>query len=159
MGKGLKGRAKRMQTGFSLLVAEDNADDRFLLQTAFSMAEIEESLYFVTDGLQAIEFLKGAGKFKDRKVYPVPSMLLLDLMMPRVDGFEVLEWIKAQPLLRRLVVIIFTGSDLEADVNRAYDLGANGYLVKTDLKRLRALVKEIHAYWREQNKFGDCQED
>jgi CheY-like chemotaxis protein len=145
-----------MRGQFRLLVAEDSSLDTLLLQRAFLEAGISIPLNFVADGEEAIEYLSGTGPYQDREAYPVPTILLLDLKMPRRDGFEVLGWIRRQPFLRRLVVVIFTSSDLDVDVNRAYDLGANSYLSKTDLGSLPGLLETWDDYWRKQNQFGDC---
>ena len=84
----------------------------------------------VTDGQEAIDYLRGEPPFMDRGTHPMPQLLLLDLKMPRLNGFEVLSWLKTQPGLRRLLAIVFSSSAEAGDINRAYDLGANSYLVK-----------------------------
>ena len=113
-----------------MLVAEDRDEDVEILKLAFQKAQVNEPLHFVSNGEEAIEYLTGAGRFANRAEYPLPRVLLLDLKMPLKGGFEVLEWLRLQPGLRRLLVVIFTSSELPEDVNRAFDLGANSYLVK-----------------------------
>src|SRR5262245_2907732 len=111
--------------GLSILVAEDLDGDVEILKRAFSKAGGDARLHLVRDGQEAIEYLQ-----RDPNTHVLPAMLLLDLKMPRVSGFEVLEWLRKHPGLHRLIVVIFTSSDVPEDVNRAYDLGANSYLVK-----------------------------
>jgi CheY-like chemotaxis protein len=105
-------------------------------------------LYVVRDGEEAIAYLKGEDRFANRDEYPLPTLLLLDLKMPRKDGFGVLEWIRQQPSLRRLRVVVLTGSEDIYDVNRAYDLGANSFLVKPlNMDEFVRLTEAIHGYW------------
>lgn len=113
-----------------ILVAEDDTSDAFFFQRAFKRGGLPVSLHFVRDGQEAIDYLQGEGKFADRAAHPLPQLLLLDLKMPRLDGFDVLEWVRKHPELRRLQVIIFSGSDEPEDIKRAEKMGANSYLVK-----------------------------
>ena len=139
-----------------ILVAEDDAADAFFLQRAFAKAGVPSTLHFVRDGQEAVDYLHGEGKFSDRKEYPVPHLLLLDLKMPRLSGFQVLDWLRQQPNLKRLPVIVFSSSDESQDVNRAYDLGANSYLVKPHaLEDLVELVDRLKKYWLEVNQVSD----
>jgi CheY-like chemotaxis protein len=105
------------------------------------------------DGRQAIHYLDGADEFSDRKKFPLPSMVLLDLKLPHVMGLDVLKWIREQPELRTVIVLIFTSSKLPPDINKAYFLGANSYLVKPSepegLLRTVGLIKE---YWLDVNQ-------
>ena len=131
--------------GSTILVVEDNPDDRDLLARAFKKAGIAMPLRFAVDGDEAVAYLEGA---HGEALVSSPAVILLDLKLPRRSGFEVLEWIKAHPVLRRVPVIILTSSRENVDLRRAYDLGANSYLVKParsdDLLRM---VEQIHAYW------------
>src|SRR6266487_2461384 len=113
-----------------ILVAEDLDDDVQILKRAFIRAGVNVPLRFVTDGQKVIDYLKGDGAFANRTDYPMPTLLLLDLKMPGLHGFDVLEWLRLQPGLRRLLVVVFTSSSQPEDVNRAFELGANSYLVK-----------------------------
>src|SRR5690348_7235194 len=113
-----------------ILLAEDDPNDVMLLQRAFQKAGLRDRLKIVRDGEQAIDYLAGRGEYADREQFPQPFMLLLDLKMPGTDGFEVLQWVRAESSLKRLLVVVLTSSNLQADVDRAYDLGANSYLVK-----------------------------
>ena len=113
-----------------ILVAEDVPDSVELLKEAFSRAKVTAPVHYVVDGQETIEYLSGEKAFTDRTMYPLPTMLLLDLKMPRLGGFDVLEWVRLQAGLRRLVVVVFTSSNDQNDINRAFELGANSYLVK-----------------------------
>ena len=113
-----------------VLYAEDEANDVFLMERAFAKAGITNPLQTVIDGAAAIRYLQGAGEFADRKHFPLPGLLLLDLNLPRRSGLEVLKWVREQPSLRSLPVVILTSSSQDRDIGAAYALGANGYLVK-----------------------------
>jgi len=128
-----------------ILIVEDDPDDRDLLARAFRKAKVETPLHFAVDGNEALTFLDRAGSVPDR-IRPV--VILLDLKLPGRSGFEVLEWIKGQPLLRSIPVIILTSSRESIDLQRAYDLGANSYLVKPARPdELLRMVEQIDAYW------------
>ena len=102
----------------------------------------------VRDGEKAISYLSGQGIYADRDVYPLPALLLLDLKMPRVDGFEVLTWLRQHPSLGRMLVVVLTGSPMKEDVKQAYVLGANSYLVKpNDPSQLHDLVERLESFW------------
>lgn len=136
----------------AFLLAEDSENDVFLMQRAFQTAGVRNPLYVVPDGEQVISFLKGEGQFK-RSEYPLPLVVLLDLNLPRKNGFEVLSWIRSQPMLRRIVVMILTSSNRSADADRAYDLGANFYLTKPGkFEDLVKLAKCLHE-WVQLNHF------
>lgn len=136
-----------------VLIAEDDPGDVFLLQRAFNAAQVPASLHFVRDGQEAIDYLEGESGFGDREAYPLPDLMLLDLKMPRLNGFDVLSWLRQQPGLKRLLVTILTSSDQPQDINRAYDLGANSYLLKPhSSNQLSELVKRVEKYWFESNQ-------
>jgi DNA-binding response OmpR family regulator len=99
--------------------------------------------------------LQGAGIFADRTAHPLPQLVLLDLNMPRLNGFDVLEWVRQQPRFSSLQLVIFSGSDEAKDINRAYGLGANWYLVKPhSMDELTALVERFKKFWLEGDKNG-----
>src|SRR5580765_53854 len=132
----------------TVLLAEDDPDDVLLTQIAFERARLANPLMVVRDGEEVIAYLKGEGIYANRERYPLPILLLLDLKMPKISGFQVLEWLQGQPELSRMPVAIMTSSDSDPDVSRAYQLGASSYLVKPpDAEALLALVQRLHAYW------------
>lgn len=136
-----------------LLHVEDDPNDVLLLQRAFKKANAPLTIHAVTDGDKAVAYLSGAGEFADREKYPLPTVVLLDLKMPRKSGLEVLAWIRGEQKVRRLVVIIFTSSKHDEDVNRAYELGANSYLVKpVGFDMLVDVAKMIQQYWINTNE-------
>src|SRR3954469_10813982 len=115
---------------FTILHVEDDPNDVLLFQRALTKSASHTILQAVTDGDQAVRYLAGLDQFQDREKFPLPHLVLLDLKMPRKSGMEVLAWIRSQPVLRRTIVIVFTSSKHDEDINRAYDLGVNSYLVK-----------------------------
>jgi len=136
-----------------VLIAEDDPSDVFFLKRAFVLAGVPAVLTFGRDGQEAIDYLEGESRYADRKAYPLPDLMLLDLKMPRLDGFDVLNWLRQQPGLKRLLVTVLTSSDQPQDINRAYDLGANSYLLKPhSAEHLSELVKHVQKYWLELNR-------
>jgi len=132
----------------TVLLAEDDPDDVLLTQIAFEKARLANPLVVVRDGEEVISYLKGEGGYGDREKYPIPILLLLDLKMPKINGFQVLEWLQTRPELSGVAVAIMTSSDSDPDMTRAYQLGASSYLVKPpDAEALLALVQRLHAYW------------
>jgi CheY-like chemotaxis protein len=113
-----------------VLYAEDEDNDAYLMQRAFAKAGVSNPLQVVVDGAAAIQYLSGTGEFSDRTRFPPPCLLLLDLNLPRQTGLEVLEWVRSQPSLQSMPVVILTSSSQDRDIGSAYSLGANGYLVK-----------------------------
>jgi len=107
-----------------ILVVEDREDDEILIREAFERAGLKNPLFVVRDGEEAQAYLQGFGKYRDRDEFPLPALMLLDLKMPKVDGFEVLSWIRKQPALRALRVVVLTSSEDIYDVNKAYEMGA-----------------------------------
>jgi len=131
-----------------ILLAEDREDDVLLVRKAFQSADMNCELHVVRDGEEAMAYLAGEGKFRDRAEFPFPDLVLLDLKMPRVDGFEVLRWIRQHPKIRKLRVVVLTSSHQLRDVNEAYRLGANSFLVKPmDFEHVVELTKILKDYW------------
>jgi CheY-like chemotaxis protein len=146
-----------MSESSHILVAEDDPTDAYFFQRAFRRAGLPVTLDFVRDGQEVLEYLRGEGQFADRSRYPLPQLLLLDLKMPRMDGFEVLEWVRDQANLHDLQIVIFSSSDEPRDMNRAYGLGANSYLVKPhSMEELTALVGRFKKYWLESPADHGC---
>jgi CheY-like chemotaxis protein len=132
----------------TILLAEDNANDVLLTQLALKRARLANPLQVVRDGEEAIAYLQGSGKFADRTQYPFPILMLLDLNMPKVSGFEVLDWLREQPFHGHMPVAISTDLDTGPDVRRAYELGADSYLIKPpSSEALLGLVQRLKAFW------------
>lgn len=139
-----------------ILYAEDEPDDIFFMQRAFEQAEIKQPLQTVSDGDEAIAYLSGLGKYTDRKRYPLPALVLLDLNMPQSSGFEVLKWIRSTPSLSTLPVLVITSSSQESDIQRASLLGANGYMIKPGKPdELLSMVKAFKDYWLAHDRLAD----
>ena len=134
---------------FTVLLVEDDLNDIFLVKRAFKVAHIHNPLQVVTDGVEAIQYLSGEGKYADRGAYPLPRLIVMDIKMPRSTGFEVLEWVKGDGRpLRRIPIVIVSSSDNPNDINRAYELGANAYMVKPmDYRAVEHLFQSITHYW------------
>lgn len=136
-----------------ILLVEDSDDDAFLLTRALRTAEIDNPVHIVTDGEQALDYLQGAGKFADRAQYALPSLVLLDLKLPRVSGFEVLEWIQRDTTLPPLVVVVLSSSGETRDINMAYRFGARSYLVKPPTAASFVdLAQGLKMYWLQLNQ-------
>ncbi|OGP70048.1 MAG: two-component system response regulator [Deltaproteobacteria bacterium RBG_13_58_19] len=135
-------------SGFTILLVEDDADDALLIQRAFRKAKIANPIQTVSDGDEAVAYLNGAERYGDRRQFPLPVLILLDLKLPRRSGFEVLAWLQSQPGLKRTPVVVLTSSKETMDVNRAYELGANSYLLKpVTFEALQEIMKAINLYW------------
>jgi CheY-like chemotaxis protein len=143
-----------MPINHPILLVEDNEDDIYLMKRALNEAGVTNPLYTVEDGQEATDYLLGANQFADRSQYPLPSLIFLDLKLPLKSGHEVLAWIRSQPELESIVVVVLTSSDEPADISRAYKLGANSYLVKPPtVEQLLDLAKTFKWYWLHYNRF------
>jgi CheY-like chemotaxis protein len=132
----------------TILHVEDDADDVLLFQHACQKAGLGCNLQTVRDGVEAIAYLCGADQFSDRQQHPLPELVVLDIKLPRVNGFEVLDWMRKEDRFRRLPVVVFSSSNHEADVNRAYDVGANSFLLKpVDFNALVEVARTLDHYW------------
>ena len=131
-----------------ILLAEYDPNDVLLIQRAFQRNHVANPVQVVRDGEEALAYLSGQAPFADRERHPLPVLMLMDLKMPRKSGLEVLEWVRRQPGLKRLPIIVLTSSNQSPDINRAYELGANSYLVKpAGFDSLLDLVKNLDMYW------------
>src|SRR5206468_4732358 len=132
----------------AILLVEDDEADILLLRRAFRNARIANPLIEVRDGQAAIQYLSGEGDYTDRARYPIPFLILLDLRLPKLSGFEVIAWLRDQPQFADLIVVVLTGSDHVPDVTKARELGANSYLVKPgNFEELVQMVKRIKGRW------------
>jgi len=145
---GARDARTRPSPGITVLHVDDDPNDTSLLQAAARKANVRFLLQNVEDGERAMAYLSGLGIYADRDRFPLPSLILLDLKMPRATGFEILKWIRKHPELGQLPVLILSGSELQDDIQRAYDIGANSYLVKPlGFEALVGLVARINTSW------------
>jgi CheY-like chemotaxis protein len=131
-----------------ILLVEDNRLDIELTLDAFKEARLGNSVYVAKNGEEAMDYLLGRRQFGDREEYPLPDIILLDLKMPGMDGFEVLRRVKAEPEVKRIPVIILTSSREEGDLALSYDCGANSYLTKpVSFEGFLKVVQQVQDYW------------
>jgi len=131
-----------------ILLVEDNRMDVELTLDAFREARLMNVVHVATNGTAALDYLLGRGAYADREAYPMPDLILLDLKLPGVDGFQVLREVKAAPILKRLPVVILTSSKEEGDRALSYDIGANSYLVKpVSFDGFLGVIQQIEGYW------------
>ena len=134
----------------TIVLADDDADDRMLARDALAEARLANDLFFVQDGEELLDFLRRRGRFADPNAAPRPGLILLDLNMPRKDGREALAEIKADPDLRRIPVVVLTTSKAEEDIYRTYDLGVNSFITKpVTFEGLVSVMKALGQYWFE----------
>jgi CheY-like chemotaxis protein len=137
-----------MHATSTILLVEDDEDDAELILYAFNKAGIANPIVRAADGDQAAAYIEGTGAYADRQRHPLPAIVLLDLKLPRRSGFEVLDIIRAHPPSRHVPVVVLTSSSQQADVERAYERGANSFLVKpVSRDTLLEMVKTLDAYW------------
>ncbi|MEW6127289.1 MAG: response regulator [Acidobacteriota bacterium] len=133
-----------------ILIAEDDPDDRVLAKDAFEESRLLNDVRFVEDGVELMNYLENKGKYSDGNESPRPSIILLDLNMPKKDGREALKEIKNNPALRRIPVVVMTTSKAEEDIFRSYDLGASSYITKpVTFEGLVDVIKTLGKYWVE----------
>jgi two-component system response regulator len=131
-----------------ILLVEDNRMDVELTLDAFHEAKLLNTIHVASNGQEALDYLFGRGAYADRNKFPMPNLVLLDLKLPGIDGFEVLRQIKSTPILKRLPVVILTSSKEEGDRALSYDRGANSYLVKpVSFDGFMGVVRQIEGYW------------
>ncbi|MCK4255749.1 response regulator [candidate division WOR-3 bacterium] len=142
----------------NILLVEDDPNDVLLIKRAFRKINFSHSLQVVEDGEEAIAYLAGQSLYVNRERYPLPSLVLLDIKLPRKSGFEVLDWLRKQPALKRLPVVVVTSSRDSIDINRAYDLYANSYLVKPfNFNDWLEMVEALNIYWLTLNEDPDLE--
>ena len=133
----------------TILLVDDSENDTFLLRRAFKKAEFDGSFHEIKNGEVAIAYLKGEGIYSDRKLYPLPALVTLDLNMPMKNGFDVLSWVRTQPALKWISIVVMTASKRSEDVERAFELGANSFLVKPiEIDDLANMLRCLHAWLR-----------
>jgi CheY-like chemotaxis protein len=132
-----------------ILAAEDDPNDLELLRHVVGENGVAVNFQSADDGEQLIRYLRGEGQFADRDLHPIPDIVVVDLKMPRMNGFEVLQWLRQQPGLARIPAVVLSGSGLESDIEEAYRLGANTYFTKPgQLAELRKIIGALIDYWR-----------
>jgi CheY-like chemotaxis protein len=137
-----------IRTAGAILLAEDNENDVLLTRLALERSRLANPLHIARDGEEAIAYLRGSNSFSDRELHPFPILLLLDLNMPKLNGFDVLIWLRQQPFQHHLLVAILTDSDSGPNMRRAYELGADSYLIKpANAEALLDLVRRLKANW------------
>ena len=138
-----------------ILLVDDNPHDVVLIRLAFRRVGIIDTIQLVKDGTEAMRYIKGEGAYADRHQFPIPTLILLDLKMPQTSGFDVLLWIREQLQLSHVIVVVMSGSKNDQDIDRAYSLGANSYLVKPtrfeDMVKMMETLKDYTA-WRKNGK-------
>lgn len=137
-----------MERNLTILIIEDDPNDALLLRKALKREGIENPIQVVSDGADAIQYLQGEGPYTDRSHFPFPSVIFTDLKMPRMSGFDVLAWLRGHPNCNVIPIMILSASKEEKDVKRAYEMGANAYLVKpATLNELQDMVKTAYDFW------------
>ena len=132
----------------TVLIVEDDPTDALMIQRAFAKAAVQAQLQRVAHGEAAVDYLSGVGQFADRARFALPAMMLLDLKLPRLSGLEVLAWLRQQPGLKRLPVVVLTSSRETHDLNGAYEHGVNSYLLKpVTFQALQAIIGAAGLYW------------
>jgi CheY-like chemotaxis protein len=143
-----------------ILQVEDDENDVFMLQQVFQRTGIPCPLQVVSDGQDAIDYLQSAGAYAERTDNPLPCLILLDLNLPTRSGFEVLKWIRQHPTYKKLVVVVFSASALPKDIDMAYELGANSYIVKpSGLPKLMEIGQLLKGWWLGYNQFAPIDEE
>ena len=134
----------------TILMADDDADDRLMTQEAFEESRLANDLRFVEDGVELMDYLQRRGKYSDPATSPRPGLILLDLNMPKKDGREALKEIKADPNLKCLRIVVLTTSKAEEDIYRTYNLGAASYITKpVTFAGMAEVIKTVGKYWLE----------
>jgi CheY-like chemotaxis protein len=146
-----------MLNNVTILLAEDDENDIFLMGRAFASAGIPNPLQVVRNGQEAIDYLSGAGQFSERSCFPLPGLMLLDLKMPWMDGFDVLKWIHAHPAFDGLPLVVLTSSKLQSDVDRSRQFNVHDYRVKPHVfDDLVKLLDDVRQCWLDErfNRFA-----
>jgi CheY-like chemotaxis protein len=134
----------------TILVVEDDPADAYFLQRAFERVLANCALHLVCDGEEARSYLQGTGKYADRGAFPLPTIILLDLKMPRMNGFEFLMWLRTEADMKTIPTVVYSSSDNPNDIKRAYELGANSFLHKRlSMNSVQETMRSFARYWLE----------
>ncbi len=142
-----------------ILIAEDEPGDRLLLERALSKSDFDISVHSVSDGREALDYLKRISRYRNgtRLAHPLPTLLLLDLKMPEVNGFEVLKWVRKHPRLCDIQVVVFTASEEPKDMRQSYEAGADAYIVKPqDPDEFMDVVRSMEQQWLNAHATPEC---
>jgi CheY-like chemotaxis protein len=140
-----------------ILLAEDDENDVALMTRAFERAAVPNPLFFVDNGQEAVDYLSGKGKYADRDKFPMPRLLFLDLKMPWMDGFDVLQWLRGQPQFNTLPVVVLTSSKLQTDIDKSRELGVYDYRVKPQsFNDLVRMLDDIRSCWLDEQYNHYC---
>ncbi len=140
-----------MQNQLAILLAEDDENDIFLMRRAIDRAGIPNPLIVVHNGQEAIEYLAGDGQYTNRSKFPLPGLMLLDLKMPWMDGFDVLRWVRQRPQFNTLPIVVLTSSKLQEDIDKSRDMGVYDYRVKPHaFEDLVRLLDDVRQCWLEE---------
>lgn len=144
-------------TRHCILEVEDEESDVFLMRHAFKKAGIDAPVFVAPDAEEALAYLMGKDKFADRREYPLPCLILLDLKLPDKSGFEILQWVRHHDSLQTTVVVALTSSDHDTDIRRAYESGVNSYVVKpSDNHKRIEFAEHLKGWWLGCNQFCSC---
>jgi CheY-like chemotaxis protein len=137
----------------TILIVDDDENDIFFVKRAFTEINVHCTFQMLKNGQEVVDYLKGDGEFADREKYPMPMMILMDLKMPIMDGFQVLAWLRSRPGIKVIPTIVFSSSDLPGDITRAYELGANSFMTKSvTYDGLLLKLQTLSQYWLEHCK-------
>ena len=137
----------------TILIVDDDENDIFFVKRAFTEINIHCTFQILKNGQEVVDYLEGADEYGNREKYPLPMMILMDLKMPIMDGFQVLAWLRARDGLKVIPTIIFSSSDLPGDITRAYELGANSFMTKSvTYDGLLIKLQTLSQYWLEHCK-------
>jgi CheY-like chemotaxis protein len=135
------------------LIVDDDENDIFFVKRAFTEINVHCTFHTLKNGQEVVDYLIGAGPYANRELYPMPMMILMDLKMPVMDGFEVLSWLRARPGVKVIPTIVFSSSDVPSDITRAYELGANSFMTKSvTYEGLLLKLQTLSRYWLEHCK-------
>jgi CheY-like chemotaxis protein len=137
-----------LDRNLTILIAEDSQDDAFFLERAFRKIGLKNPVQILTDGAAVMDYLKAEGKYSNRSEYPFPSVMFIDVKMPRVNGFEVLQWLQCHQQCKVIPTMVFSSSEQPEDIERAYQLGANAYIIKPNTTtELEEILRSAHDFW------------
>ncbi len=149
-------RTEKKDVPMNILLVEDNEDDILITERAFKQTKLKDKLYVVRDGEEALDFVYHRGRYNDKKKYPTPDLILLDIKMPKVDGFQVLDVLKKDIEYMMIPVIMLTSSKNQEDIVKSYRKHAASYIPKPiNYEEFVNVIKVFSFYWRNVNKFPD----